>query len=310
MAEKIMLESGINELEVLEFLVGDHHYGINVAKIQEIISWHPVTPMPNTHEYVEGIFMPRDKMISVIDLRRCLGFEPHKVGEKSGLFFITNFSGLSTAFHIDEVLRIHRVSWENVHLPDTTAAAGEADLATGAVQIEGHLTVIIDFERIVSTINPETAIKVSEMEEYQARRDRSRSPILLAEDSRMLSKLIKGCLNQAGYTNVITNVNGQEAWDQLCAFDSNGNVLDKVHCIITDIEMPQMDGHMLTKQVKDHPVMKNIPVIIFSSIINDVVYKKGKDVGADAQLSKPEIGKLVELVDGLVEKYEEERAGG
>ena len=305
MSAEYVLNAGMNELEVMEFIVADHHYGINVAKIQEIIAWHPVTPVPNINPCIEGVFMPREKMISVLDLRRCLGYEPFPVGERKGMFIITEFSKLITAFHIDEIRGIHRVSWENIHVPDTSAEAGGADLATGVVRIEDHLTVVLDFERIVSSINPEAGVKVSDMDEYEAK-DRSASPILLAEDSKMLSKLIQECLNRAGYTQLLANENGQEAWDMLCDFAESGNIYDKVHCIITDIEMPKMDGHMLTKLVKENNRMKKIPVIIFSSMINDVIYKKGEELGADAQLTKPEIGKLVSVVDRLVEQYEQD----
>ncbi len=300
---EIIFGDRMNELEVLEFIVGDHHYGINVSKIQEIIAWHPVTPIPNTHPYVEGLFMPREQMISVVDLRRCLGFEPFAPGENKGLFIIASFSKLTTAFHIDSIRGIYRVSWEDIHVPDASAEAGGADLATGVVKIEGHLTVVIDFERIMSTINSEAGIQVSDMDEYE-RKDRSASPILLAEDSKMLSKLIQECLVKAGYTTLIPNENGQEAWEKLKEYDEEGDVLKKVHCIITDIEMPKMDGHTLTKLIKEHKTMKQIPVIIFSSMINDVIYKKGQELGADAQLTKPEIGRLVSVVDDLVAKHE------
>ncbi len=300
---EILFGDRLNELEILEFMVGNHHYGINVSKIQEIIDWYPVTPIPNTHAYVEGLFMPRERMISVVDLRKALGFEPFPRQKKQGMFIIAAFSGLITAFHIDEIRGIHRVSWDHIHVPDASAEAGEADLATGVVQIEGHLTVVIDFERIMSKINSEAGIKVSDMDEYE-KKDRSHSPILMAEDSKMLSKLIQECLDRAGYTKILPYVNGQDAWDALTEMAEKGNVLDKVHCIITDIEMPKMDGHTLTKLVKQHPVIKNIPVIIFSSMINDVIYKKGESLGADAQLTKPEIGRLVETVDELVERYE------
>ena len=306
MAAKIMSQLGHNDLEVLEFVVADHHYGINLSKIESIMPWNPVTPVPNTHNWIEGIFMPREMIISVIDLRTVLGFPPFPRGKREGLFIVTKFSGLSTAFHIDEVRRMHRVSWEDIQVPDTTAASGDADLTTGVAHIDGHLTSVLDFERIVSTINPAAGIQVEQLDEYEAR-DRSRSPILMAEDSKMLARLIQECLTRAGYTNIIANTNGQEAWDKLCEFNEKGNVLDKVHCVITDIEMPQMNGHMLTKLIKDHGVMQKIPVVIFSSMIDDVIYKKGEELGADAQLRKPEIGKLVATIDDLVDKYEKER---
>ncbi len=301
MDTNILLESGTNELEILEFKVANNYYGINVAKIREILTYQHVTPVPNSHPFVEGIFMPRDTMISVINLRRCLGYEEDP--EVEGLFFITNFNSLNTAFHVDEVLGIHRVSWEDINSPDSTISAEDAGVSTGVIKLSDRLVVILDFEKIVSNINPETGLKVSDMDAYEER-DRSASPILIAEDSPLLSKLITECLRKAGYTNLIVNPNGQEAWDKLRAFADQGTVLDEVHCIVTDIEMPKMDGHRLCKLVKENEVMRNIPVIIFSSLINDEIRRKGETLGADAQLTKPEIGKLVAAIDGLVDEYE------
>ncbi len=304
MDTNILLESGTNELEVLEFKVGGNHYGINVSKIREILTYQPVTPIPNAHPFIEGIFMPRDIMLSVINLRRCLGFEDDP--NNDGLFFITNFNNLNTAFHVDEVLGIHRVSWEAINTPDSTISAEDTGISTGILKLDNRLVVILDFEKIVANINPDSGLKVSDLDHYQSR-DRSKTPILIAEDSKLLSKLIVECLHKAGYTNLIINENGQEAWDKLREYDDKGTLFDMVHLIVTDIEMPQMDGHRLTKLVKEHERMKNIPVIIFSSLINDEIRRKGESLGADAQLTKPEIGKLVEAIDDLVDKYESGR---
>ena len=114
-------------------------------------------------------------------------------------------------------------------------------------------------------------------------------------------------MNKAGYTNLHVFPNGKEAWDFMCEKKEGGTVLQDCHCIITDIEMPQMDGHRFCKLVKDDEKMRAIPVIIFSSLINDDIRRKGESVGADAQLTKPEIGKLVDAIDGLVDKYEDAR---
>ncbi|MCF0186622.1 MAG: chemotaxis protein CheV [Bacteroidaceae bacterium] len=304
MDTNILLESGTNELEVLEFRVGSNFYGINVAKIREILLYQKVTPLPNSHPCVEGIFMPRDTMISVINLRKCLDIQEE--AENDGLFIITNFNSLNTAFHVDEVLGIHRVSWEDIIKPDATISSDESGVSTGVIKLENKLVVILDFEKIVSDINPETGLKVSDMDNYETK-DRSQSPIMLAEDSPLLSKLICECLRKAGYTNLIVNMNGQEAWDKLVEMHKKGTALQDVHLIITDIEMPLMDGHRLTKLVKENDTLKNIPVIIFSSLINDEIRKKGESLGADAQLTKPEIGKLITVVDELIAKHEEHR---
>ena len=306
MDTNILLESGTNELEVLEFKVGKNFYGINVAKIREILLYQPVTPLPNAHPSIEGIFMPRDIMISVISLRKCLNITDEAPND--GLFIITNFNSLNTAFHVDEVLGIHRVSWEDIIKPDATISSDESGVSTGVIKLDDRLVVILDFEKIVTDINPETGLKVSEMDEYETK-DRSKSPIMLCEDSPLLSKLIVECLKKAGYTNLIVNMNGQEGWDKLVELHKAGTVLDDVHLIITDIEMPLMDGHRLCKLVKENETLKNIPVIIFSSLINDEIRRKGESLGADAQLTKPEIGKLIGVVDELVAKYESARKG-
>lgn len=299
MDTNILLESGTNELEVLEFTLGASHYGINVAKIKEILTYQPITPVPNSHTCIEGIFMPRDMMITVVNLKRCLGMVEGSGNE--GLFIITNFNKLNIAFHVDAVLGIHRVSWESIIKPDSTINTEENSASTGIIKMDDKLIIILDFEKIVSDISPETGLKVSDVENMQER-ERCDSPILIAEDSPLLSRLITDCLKKAGYTNLIVTMNGQEAWDKLREYDSTGNVREKVHCIITDIEMPLMDGHRLTKLVKTEETMKKIPLIIFSSLVNEEMRIKGEKLGADAQLTKPEIGNLVSAIDRLIDK--------
>jgi len=296
MDTNILLESGTNELEILEFALGDNHYGINVAKIREILQYMPVTPVPNAHPSVEGIFMPRDTMITVINLRRCLGMPD---GEDEGLFIITNFNKLNIAFHVDQVIGIHRVSWEEIIKPDSTINGENGSTSTGVIKMNDRLVVILDFESIVSGISPETGLRVADVDNLQAR-GRSDSRILIAEDSPLLSKLITDCLKKAGYEDLIVNTNGQEAWDKICELKDRGTLLDDVQCIITDIEMPQMDGHRLTKLCKSDDTIKKIPLIIFSSLVNEEMRRKGEMLGADAQLTKPEIGMLVDAIDRLI----------
>lgn len=296
MDTNILLESGTNELEVLEFTLGDNHYGINVAKIREILQYTPVTPVPNSHPSVEGIFMPRDTMITVINLKKCLGLPET---DEKGLFIITNFNKLNVAFHVDEVIGIHRVSWENIIKPDSTIQGRDGSTATGVIKMNDKLVVILDFESIVSSISPETGLRVNDIDNMESR-DRSDSTILIAEDSALLSKLITDCLRKAGYVKLIVTENGQEAWDKICELKAAGDITEKLNCIITDIEMPLMDGHRLTKLVKSDAALKEIPVIIFSSLVNEEMRIKGEQLGADAQLTKPEIGQLVDAIDKLI----------
>lgn len=294
----ILLESGTNELEILEFMVGNNSYGINVAKIKEILSYQKPTAIPNSHPCIEGIFMPRDTIISIIDLAKCLGLPPSADSTKD-MYIVTNFNKLNTAFHVHNVIGIHRVSWTQIVKPDSTIASSGNGVATGILRMDDKLIIILDFEKIVADISPETSLKISDIDQMGVRL-RNTSPILIAEDSPLLSRLITDCLHKAGYTNIISTDNGQEAWNKLEEFRLDGILKDRVSCIITDIEMPQMDGHRLTKLIKSDEAYSGIPVIIFSSLVNDEMKKKGESLGADAQLSKPEIGSLVQAIDKLI----------
>lgn len=296
MDTKILLENGTNELEVLEFKLDGNAYGINVAKIKEIITYQAVTPVPNAHPSIEGIFMPRDTMITAIDLKNCL---QRGVSEPGGLFIITNFNKLDIAFHVDSVVGIHRVSWRDIIKPGSTVSTSEDGVSTGIIKFEDRLIIILDFEKIVTDINPETGLKVTEIDEL-GERHRNNVPILIAEDSPLLNKLIVDSLKKAGYDNLIHTENGQQAYDVIEECKREGTLKDHVQCIITDIEMPIMDGHRLTKLVKSDDATKDIPVVIFSSLVNEEMRRKGESLGADAQLSKPEIGNLVRVVDELV----------
>ena len=296
METKILLENGTNELEILEFKLDGNVYGINVAKIKEIITYQPVTPVPNAHPSIEGIFMPRDTMITAIDLKNCL---QRGKSTEGGLFIITNFNKLDIAFHVDSVVGIHRVSWKDIIKPGATVSTTEDSISTGIVKVEDRLIIILDFEKIVSDINPETGLKSTEIDEM-GYRERTDIPVLIAEDSVLLNKLIVESLKKAGYVNLIHTENGQEAYDLIQKFKEQGSLDKHVRCIITDIEMPLMDGHRLTKLIKEDSETKHIPVIIFSSLVNDEMRRKGEALGADAQMSKPEIGNLVRMVDSLV----------
>ena len=284
----ILLESGTNELELLEFVVGTQHYGINVAKISELCPYKEPTMVPNAHEYIEGIFMPRERIITVIINQ----------DTSSDMYIITNFNKLHTAFHVNEVLGIHRVSWGDIAKPDNTISRNGKGIATGITKINGKIIIVLDFEKIVTEINPETGLKLSEID-AMGERSRQECPILLAEDSPLLLEMLKKCLSKAGYTNLIPTNNGLEAWNKLNAMvDEDGAVIGKdISLVITDIEMPQMDGHHLTKKIKNDPKFEGLPVVIFSSLVNDEMRRKGEALGVDAQLSKPEIGKLVHQID-------------
>ncbi len=298
--QKILLESGTNELEIVEFKIGESYFGINVAKVMEIIPFSKVTHVPKAHPCVKGIFKPRENIITVIDLPKYLNIAPEE-DESENLFIVSHFNKISVAFQVHRVVGIHRFSWEEMEIPDSTIYGGIEGVVTGIVKKDERLIIILDFEKILADISPSTGIQLSEIENMGPRK-RSDKPILIAEDSEMLSRILISALNEAGYNNLIVTNNGREAWDKLENFknDKSKALKDHVSCIITDIEMPKMDGHHLTKLVKSDEVLAKLPLIIFSSLISDEMKRKGASLGADAQISKPEIGQLVEVIDNLI----------
>jgi two-component system chemotaxis response regulator CheV len=301
MAEtEILLESGTNEIEIMEFTIYGELYGINVAKVREIMMSDKVKPIPHAHPSVEGIFKPRDLLLTVIDLPYYL---TGSKGEKQGkdLFIITNFNKLHIAFRVHSVVGISRISWKNIQKPDDTISRGDEGVATGIAQCGTDLVTILDFEKIVADIAPETGIQLDDINKL-GKRASVANPILIAEDSILLTKMIEAALKKAGYENLTFKNNGQEAWNYLSQIRDDSDLDQKVSLIITDIEMPEMDGHRLTKLVKEDKKLKHIPLVIFSSMINQELMIKGKQLGADEQLSKPEIAHLVEVIDHLLQR--------
>ncbi len=294
----VLLESGTNEIEIMKFMVNGELYGINVAKIKEIMISEKVKPVPYSHKAVEGIFKPRETIFTVIDLPYYLsGIEKER--DPRDLFMVSTFNQINVAFRVNSVIDIQRMSWQDIEKPDITLS-GEADgVATGIVKKGDELIIILDFEKILSDIAPETTIDIEEVENVSATVSRSQN-IFIAEDSTLLRRMLIESLQRAGYNNVTTFNNGEELWNHINKYKTKDELMMAVDLVITDIEMPKMDGHRLTKLIKDDALYKQLPVLIFSSLISNEMRKKGEEIGADGQLSKPEIGKLIGLVNQFV----------
>ena len=296
---KILLESGTNELEIMEFTVGGELFGINIAKIREIMRAQETKRMPNSHNFVEGIFKQRGEVITVIDLAKCLNIERSE-NKSHDIFILTHFNKLNFAFRVESVVGIDRVSWEDIKKPDKVIYSGEDSVATAIAEYKDRLITILDFEKIIADISPETSITLDRLDELGDRIE-SQKKILVAEDSMMLSNLIIGFLHKSGYKNTVKFNNGKEAWNYLTEAKESGlPISNYVSCIVSDIEMPLMDGHRLTKLIKTDDELKHIPVILFSSLISDELRIKGQEVGADEQITKPEIVELVNIIDRLI----------
>ncbi len=299
MKTNILLDTGTNELEILEFTLAGNSFGINVAKVKELMQSCEVRALPSAHPCVEGVFQPRDELYTVLNLSAYLGL-PESENPQKDIYIITSFNNMKVAFHVHGVESIHRFSWTDIEKPDSIIYGGEDGVVTGIVKIEDRISAILDFEKIAFDINPETGIKLSEVEGLD-RRERSEKPILVAEDSVLLRRMLLEALHKSGYGNILSVTNGAEAWEMLQKIkESKTDLPGAVSLVITDIEMPQMDGLHLTKRIKEDPELRKLPVVVFSSLIDDKMRLKCEQVGSDAQLSKPQIGKLVSVIDGLI----------
>lgn len=289
----ILLETGTNEFEIIEFSVGNVCYGINVAKVRETINPIPVTPIVNMHPYVDGIFTLREKVMPLVNLARCLS---SKEATGSHKVVVCEINNVFIGFKADNVSRIYRISWTQM---EPAPSIARSDLVVGIIKMDNRLIILLDFEKILSEINPEmnkrmTSLPNAMPDLIELRKSKT---ILIAEDSLMLRELLLNTLHTAGY-NVIAKETGQQAWDELIELTSTGKPIDEhIQLVITDIEMPQMDGHHLTKKIKEDKKLKDLPIVIFSSLINPEMRRKGEALGAYAQITKPEIKQLIDIVD-------------
>ncbi|MBD5587125.1 chemotaxis protein CheV [Clostridium botulinum] len=297
METNILLESGTGEVEIIEFLVNNKHYAINVIKVKEVIEVDNVTKVPQSDPAIEGLILCREKIFPLIDLSYILGQK--NTSKKKFKTIICEFNRVSVAFKIDEIVAVHRIGWDKILKPDDIAAN---PLVIGNILLKDKIILLLDFEKIVTDINPSTGISEERIVNVDYK-DRSHIKVFLADDSSLIRKLLKDTLTKAGFKKLTIFDDGKQVLDKLLELvEKKGeDFTEDVQILITDIEMPQMDGHTLTRKVKEHPILKRLPVIIFSSLITKDLKHKGTSVGADEQLSKPDIGELVSIIDNYIE---------
>ena len=290
---EILLDTGTNEVEFLEFDLEDSSFGINVLKVREIIQPIAITKIPHAHSYVEGIVELRGDVLPVISLRRALKL-PHKTDSKNDKFIITEFNQMKIVLRVDHVTQIHRLTWEKMEKP-ASINSGLHHYVTGVIKLESNMMLLLDVEQVMYEIYPNLT-KTNLSNEHKQKRNNKK--VALAEDSPMIRQLLLDTLQDAGYTQVKLFENGVEAWE----YFENEVKVGKEHSdlLITDIEMPQMDGHNLTRRIKEDKDLKTTPIIIFSSLISDQLRHKGNLVGADAQISKPEVSSLIQVMDEIL----------
>ncbi|MBO4300254.1 MAG: chemotaxis protein CheV [Desulfovibrio sp.] len=303
----ILLETGTNELEIVEFYVNqdgyEAHYGLNVAKVVEIGRRQPVTSMPEMrHPSILGAFLHRNqRVVPLIDMALFLDSKP--IENEDAKVIVTEFNELCTAFLVSGVNRIYRLSWTDVEAPGQYLQNMSRSSVTGVVRLEDRVIFLLDLEAIVAELHPHMAMRFEESD--MAQNVAKTYNILHVDDSRSIRKLLQDLLVKEGRFTVEQRVNGQEAWDYLRQLrrrceEENRPISDFLHGIITDIEMPSMDGLALCKNIKEDPILKALPVAIFSSMINDSLARKCSVVNADAEFAKPDLKALADKLYDLI----------
>ncbi len=295
----ILLESGTNEVEVLVFQVGQLTLGINVAKVREVLTMPRMTHLPSAHPSMHGCFRLREVVVPCLSLHKHLNEEPATSSEES-VVILTEFNQYQIGFVVDKVERIHRLSWNQVMPVPPIISHGQAPV-TAVTRIDTRLIIMLDFE----TIAGEVAQRADQHETVENKLDvvRGAQRVAIADDSPTARKSIEAVLRGSGYTTVFAFENGAELWSWLVnERQHSSEERSPVDLVITDVEMPVTDGFHLTRKIKDHPQLGHIPVLLYSSILTPDNRKKGQQVRADAQITKPELHRVVSMADELIQR--------
>jgi two-component system chemotaxis response regulator CheV len=313
----ILLESGTNELEVVEFYLDEQgyrgHYGINVAKVVEIVRPQPVTAMPQMpHPCVLGAFPYRDgRVVPLVDLATYLSKETQS--EHECKVVITEFNKVITAFQVSGVNRIYRLSWTDVEAPGQFLQTSSKNSITGIVRLDGRVVFMLDMESIVDDLHPGLALAMAVNSSVSTADNRPRR-LLHADDSGSIRNLMLKLLTADNRFELIQTRDGHQAMEVLQAFKKRAEteqrpITDFVEGAILDIEMPRLDGLTLCRHIKEDNVLRVLPVGIFSSLITDTVRHKGNSVGADVQFAKPDLQSVSNQMFELIEQRKAEAPG-
>lgn len=306
----ILLESDTNELEIVEFRIDETdwhgnvipcYYGVNVAKVREIIRLPQISRVVNAKAGVEGMIQLRDKVITIINLALVLGKQTGDL--VADRVVVLEFNNLMVGVMVHSVSRIYRISWKNVEPP---AKSVHSEQVTGLVKMDDRIILLLDFEKIVGELCSESALRpIDDIELLERATDANRSEktVLVADDSTFIRNTMCGTLRGAGY-HVEEAEDGSVAWEmiqqKLAQCEKDGvDIRHRLSLLITDVEMPQMDGLHLTSLVRKSDGLRNVPIVIFSSLASDDNKRKWVGLGANHILTKPDLPNLVRVADEL-----------
>lgn len=289
----ILLETGTNEFEIVEFIIRSenktHYFGINVAKVREVIRFPETVKVPDAHPAVVGTANIRQKLVPLIDLGSWLELN-QDCEHSSKKIIVTFFNHQYNGFIVDEVVRIHRITWADIKDYSAITDFSLAETVLGVVDIGGHLVQLLDFEKIVVELNPATALKEMDID-YSKSGARSNKLIYLAEDSTVIRRFLKSNLENSGY-RVKAFENGRLLLSAVAA--------EKPDLIITDLEMPVADGAYVVRTLRENPEMADLPILVFSSLASEENERKVLNVGANMFVGKPDTDILINSIDEYV----------
>ncbi|HJB64900.1 MAG TPA: chemotaxis protein [Candidatus Mailhella merdavium] len=314
---RILLEVGTNELEIVEFYIDEPdgyrgYYGINVSKVIEISRSQPVTAMPQMrHPSVLGAFPFRGgRIVPLIDVSKFL--DKGGITSKDPRVIVTEFNKAQMAFLVSGVTRIHRISWKQVEAPSPFLLKMSRGSITAVVRLEGHMLFLLDVEAIVAAMDPSLSVRMDE--ERKTPPPARKYHIIHADDSANIRRLVFDELEKEGRFDISQATDGEEAWKMLqqCKAEAEEKgvpVTDIVQGVISDIEMPNLDGLTLCRYIKEDPVLKVIPVAMFSSLISEPLARKCQSVGADAQFAKPDLQAISDKMYALIQTSQAKNQG-
>lgn len=299
----VLLEAGTNEVEILVFRVGSQRCGVNVAKVREVRNVEQTTYLPNYPQAVNGVLRIRELVVPLVDLQAHLWDHASRETSDTERDLLLEFNNRMVAFRVQEVERIFRVSWKDlIPLPE---CPGLTAPVTGVLLLSGSIVAMLDFESIGTMLGVNGDAQAFMDGRRTKHVSKSDCPIVYADDSQLIRRMLQDALTQAGYQNIRGFSDGQEAWDFLAGLADGSSpeaIEQQVRCVVSDIEMPRMDGLSLTRRIRENPGLKDLPVVLFSSLISKDNEKKGRQVGATAQVSKPKWEDLTQTLTDVLQQ--------
>jgi two-component system, chemotaxis family, chemotaxis protein CheV len=308
--------AGTNKLEILLFSLGTDDrtgrretFGINVFKVREVMRTPVITSAPDMPSSVKGMVSLRGALVPVVDLAEYVGMSSSTPRE---IMIVTEYNGHTQGFLVESVDTILRLDWSQMRVPPEMLTAKLGGLVTAVTELaDNRLVMMLDVEKVLAeTTNIDDSLQFSNIKPLKKKDD---CIVVFADDSSVARSQIQRTLEALG-VKYISAVNGRAAWDELkklstYAQSTGRTAKDIIYLVLTDVEMPEMDGYILTKTIKSDPAFAGIPVLMHSSLSSMSNQQLGKSVGVDDYVSKFEAQRLAETLSRVIDSRQPAIAG-